>query len=199
MKQDTKKKKGIIIFLNGVSSSGKTSLANELLTRLPEYFHFSVDDFDLVIERMEDRRNGHLIPVETDAFFHETIAMFSNHGVNLIVDHILHSTFTTDNCFKTLGVYPVLFAGVHCPLNELERREKARGDRSIGQARTQLQYVHKYEVYDVEVDTHRDNLADCADKIMTVLDTGRFPDGWLKTQQKLAIAGLGAGNQLYSK
>ena len=182
--------KGAIIFLNGVSSSGKTSLANELLTRLSEFFRFSVDDFDLVIDRMEDRDSGHLIPVETDELFHETVALFSNHGINLIVDQVLHCPFTADNCLKVLRAHPVLFVGVHCPLNELERREKERSDRTIGQAKTQLQYVHKHEVYDVEVNTYRDSLADCANKIIAALEAGHYPDGWLKTQQKLALAGF---------
>ena len=80
--------------------------------------------------------------------------------------------------------------GVHCPLDELERREKARGDRDMGLAKTQLQYVHQHEVYDVEVDTYRNNLTVCADQIMAALEAGRFPEGWLKTRQKLALAGL---------
>lgn len=57
--------RGTIIALNGVSSSGKTTLARELVKQLPEYFHFSLDDFDLVIQKMEDREKGRLIPVAT--------------------------------------------------------------------------------------------------------------------------------------
>ncbi|MGV2644490.1 chloramphenicol phosphotransferase, partial [Clostridium perfringens] len=43
-------KRGNIIFLNGVSSSGKTTLAKQLLKRLPDFYHYSIDDFDVVIE-----------------------------------------------------------------------------------------------------------------------------------------------------
>ena len=38
--------KGKIILLNGVSSSGKSSLSKELLKNLKNYFYFSIDDFD---------------------------------------------------------------------------------------------------------------------------------------------------------
>lgn len=143
--------RGKIIFLNGVSSAGKGTLSNELIKVLPDYFHMSIDDFDIFIDRMEDRKNNHLIPVETEYFFHRTIAMFSDKGVNLIVDHILHDNFTKEDCFQVLSNYPVLFVGVHCPIEELERREKARGNRNIGQAKQQLEYVHKDEIYDIEM------------------------------------------------
>ena len=43
--------------------------------------------------------------------------------------------------------------GVHCELAELERREKARGDRMIGQARRQFEHVHDEMRYDLEIDT----------------------------------------------
>ncbi|MEH7884353.1 hypothetical protein V7654_08500 [Bacillus sp. JJ1609] len=62
-------KKGKIILLNGVSSSGKTSLSKELINLLPDYFHISIDDFDTIIERIEDRENDRLIPVPTEHFF----------------------------------------------------------------------------------------------------------------------------------
>jgi chloramphenicol 3-O phosphotransferase len=42
--------------------------------------------------------------------------------------------------YRRFEGYPVLFVLVECPLEELERREKARGDRQIGQARWHLQH-----------------------------------------------------------
>ncbi|WP_083675948.1 chloramphenicol phosphotransferase CPT family protein [Paenibacillus borealis] len=159
-------KKGNIILLNGVSSSGKTTVAKALLNKLPDYFHYSLDSFDLVIEQMEDRDNNRLIPVATEYYFHRTIAMFADTGVNLIVDHVIHDAFTREDWQKNLSGYPVMSVGVFCPLDELERREKERGDRRIGQAKEQLEFVHKEEVYDLEVDTFRDGLEGCVEKIL---------------------------------
>lgn len=176
--------KGKIIFLNGVSSSGKSMLANELVQLMPNYFHMSIDDFDLFIEKMEDRENNHLIPVETEYFFHRTIAMFSDRGINVVVDHILHDNFTSEDCFKTLVDYPVLFVGVHCPLEELERRERARGDRNIGQAKRQLEYVHKIEMYDIEVNTLLESVEESSNRIIEVLISGINHNGWLKTSER---------------
>lgn len=176
--------KGNIIFLNGVSSSGKSTLAKAIVKLLPDYFHVSIDDFDLFIERIEDRENSRLIPVETEYFFHRSIAMFADRGVNLIVDQVLHDNFTREDGLKVLEEYPVLFVGVHCPVEELERREKARGDRNIGQAREQLAFVHQNEIYDLEVDTFSNSIEECAKKVVEVLNNVKCPTGWLSTIEK---------------
>lgn len=173
--------RGEILLLNGVSSSGKTTLAKELVKRMPGYFHLALDDFDLVIERMEDRANQRLIPVETEYFFHRTITMFADRGVNLIVDHILHDPFTKQDCLQTLHAYPVFLVGVHCPAEELDRRERQRGDRTLGLARQQLAFAHANLTYDVEVDTLREDPGSCADRIVQAHRAGRWPDGWLRT------------------
>jgi chloramphenicol 3-O phosphotransferase len=176
--------KGKIIFLNGVSSSGKSTLSKGLVKKLPDYFHFSLDDFDCIIEKMEDREREHLIPVPTEYFYHRAISMFSDKGVNLILDHILHDEFTTKDCFEVLRDYPILFVGVHCPLEELERREEARGDRILGQARSQLQFVHQQnESYDIEVDTFNESLEVCSDRIIELLANINEQTGWKKTTQ----------------
>ena len=43
--------------------------------------------------------------------------------------------------------------GVHCPLSELERRERNRGDRGPGEARADFHIVHSFIEYDLEVDS----------------------------------------------
>ena len=150
--------KGKIIVLNGVSSSGKTIIAKELAKILPDYFHVSIDDYDYLIEKMEDRENGKLIPVETDIFFHRQLKIFSDFGVNLIVDHVILNDMVLNDIQKTFVGYPVIFVAVHCPIEILNRREKERRDRKIGQAAQQLDFVHKNIQYDLEIDTHQRSL-----------------------------------------
>ncbi|WNB90887.1 phosphotransferase-like protein [Bacillus sp. NEB1478] len=159
--------KGRIILLNGVSSSGKSTLSKKLVEKLPDYFHLSIDDFDRVIEMMENRDQNKLIPVPTEYFFHRTVAMFSDKGINLVVDQVMHDQFSLEDCLETLNEYPVFIVGVHCPLEELERREGVRGDRTIGQAKNQLKFVHQQnERYDINVDTYHDGIEACVDKIV---------------------------------
>lgn len=156
---------GNIIFLNGVSSSGKSTLARGLIQRLPGYFQFGSDLYDELIEKMEDRENGRLIPVDTEVFIHRTIRMFSDCGVNLVVDHILHNEPTLQDFQQTLAGYPILLVGVHCPLAVLEQRERERGDRWLGLAASQLEFVHKQLQYDLEINTHLDSLEDNLERI----------------------------------
>ncbi|HSM24110.1 MAG TPA: AAA family ATPase [Anaerolineaceae bacterium] len=150
--------KGKIVLLNGVSSSGKTTFAKELAKILPDYFHISIDDYDYVIEKMEDRENGKLIPVETDIFFHRQLKDFSDYGVNLIVDNVIDNEMVLQDFNNTLNGYPVTYIAVHCPIEILKHREHDREDRQIGQAAQQLDFVHQNIQYDLEIDTHQQSL-----------------------------------------
>ena len=71
---------------------------------------------------------------------------------------------------RALSDLPVLFVGVHRPVPVLERRELARGDRDVGQARWQSSRVHGHGAYDVEVDTHASSVEACADAVRNGLD-----------------------------
>jgi len=66
--------------------------------------------------------------------------------------------------------HPVLFVLVTCPLEELRRREKERGDRIIGQAEEQLLELMPQSMYDITVDTYTNTSEECADKIIEMLD-----------------------------
>ena len=54
---------------------------------------------------------------------------------------------------KLLSPYDVYFVGLHCSLPELERREIQRGNRRTGEARTDLETVHSFAPYDLELDS----------------------------------------------
>ncbi|RLJ82071.1 chloramphenicol 3-O phosphotransferase [Planococcus citreus] len=171
--------KGKIILLNGVSSSGKSSLAKLLATKLEGYFHFGIDDFDLVIEKMENRNTSKLIPIPTEVFFHETVKLFSDKGIHLIVDQILHDEETISHLVSVLKEYPVLFIGIHCSVEEIDRREKNRGNRIIGQGRAQLEFVHRQnETYDIEVNTMETSLEVAAERIVARIMDGEAIGGW---------------------
>ena len=60
--------------------------------------------------------------------------------------------------------------GVRCPLAELERREAARVDRTLGQARVHFDTVHSTMRYDVEVDTSTTDPAGCAAIVAQALE-----------------------------
>jgi chloramphenicol 3-O phosphotransferase len=85
--------------------------------------------------------------------FHQTIAAMAGADLNLIVDHVLVRKDWTEQCARLLADKYVLFVGVHCPLEELERREALRDERRQSFARSQFDYIHAGKTYDVDVDT----------------------------------------------
>jgi len=57
-----------------------------------------------------------------------------------------------------------------CPMEVLEQREAARGDRKIGLARYQSTRVHVHSEYDVEVNIQELSADQAAQKIISTLD-----------------------------
>ena len=159
---------GKIILINGASSAGKSTLARSLQQRLREPFlHLSFDHLrESSALPMARIRSGELDwarmrPAVFDGF-HRCLPAFATAGNNLIVDHIIEQEEWMSDLIRLLGPFDVFFVGVHCPLPELERRERHRGDRRLGEARTDFHAVHRFTEYDLELDsTHpiEDNVA----------------------------------------
>jgi chloramphenicol 3-O phosphotransferase len=72
-----------------------------------------------------------------------SIAVMSEEGNNLIVDHVLVDSAWLSQLLALLRERYVLFVGLHCPLGELERRERERDVRRQGFARQQFENIHK--------------------------------------------------------
>ncbi len=172
--------KGLIIFLNGTSSSGKTSLARVLQAKLlrPAY-HLSQDMFAQMASTTHRTTNFWAVTNMTITAMHHTIAVFSDLGLDMIVDHVILDTplgqTSLRECVRLLHAHPVLFVRVDCPLEELERREQLRSDRRPGQARAQIDKIHGHGVYDLAVDTYAQALETCADQIIAALS---HPERW---------------------
>jgi chloramphenicol 3-O phosphotransferase len=174
---------GRIIFLNGTSSSGKTTISRKLQERLPEpWMYYSLDGlFHLYPERIWKTPNEEdvivlrrLIPIVVSGF-HRAAGGLAAAGNNLIVDHVLENPAWLSECLDQWTGSDVFFVGVKCPLDELERRETERGDRAPGLARYQFDRVHAHGVYDVEVDTSVLDVDSCVDRIMDTLNQWQVP------------------------
>lgn len=158
---------GRIVLLNGTSSSGKSSIAAELLLILEEpHFHMGIDSFYGMLPKagaaLDDATVVDLVVRRAQAGFHRAVAGMAAAGNHLVVDQVLSRPWRLPDLLAVLDGHDVTFVGVHCPPEELARRERARGDREIGQAATQLPFVHAHGLYDIECDTSLMSPAECA-------------------------------------
>lgn len=166
---------GKVIVINGASSAGKSTLADAFHERLDEPFlHISIDHL----------RAGNILPLEKirsgefpwermrPAFFdgfHRCLPALAGAGNNLLVEHIVETERWMIDLVALLATFDVFFVGLHCPLPELERRERARGDRRIGEARTDFETAHKHALYDLELDS----MSPLAQNVETLLSAWR--------------------------
>jgi chloramphenicol 3-O phosphotransferase len=153
---------GRIIFLNGASSSGKSTLATAMQEALPEPFlHVSSDH--MVASGMLPARRDPDGPFAwwqqmRPRFFdgsHRCLPALAAAGNDLIVEHIIEFRAWRQCLARLLDGLDVFLVGVHCDLAEIDRRERDRGDRRIGEGRSHVEtdLIHVFGPYDFEVDT----------------------------------------------
>ena len=162
---------GLVIFLNGTSSSGKSSIATELLRILDEtYFHMSIDDFHAMrVDRDIAPQDLQAEIDRTARGFHRSVAGMAAAGNNVVVDHVLTQPWRLQDCLTLFTPQDVVFVGVTCPLDEVQRREQERGDRDLGLAARQFDQVHRHGIYDIECDTSVSTPSECAESITASL------------------------------
>jgi len=173
-----------IVLLDGVGSSGKSSIAKALqaITADP-FLHVQMDTFlEMLPERYQDHPDGLTFatvqedgkpsvvittgPVADRAFrgMRHAIAAMAAQGNNLIIDDVLLGQGKAEYA-ELLSAFRVFLVGVFAPLAVLEARERERGDRLIGLARWQFDRVHEDMTYDLEVDTSSASPMECASLI----------------------------------
>jgi chloramphenicol 3-O phosphotransferase len=149
---------GCIILLNGASSSGKSSLARAIQARIDTpFWHISIDHLrDSGVLPTARIKSGEFDwRAMREAFFlgfERSLLAYVEAGNALIVEHIMESEAWLLRLADMLAGHDVFFVGVHCALEELERRERERGDRPVGDARRDFHRIHSYCIYDFEVD-----------------------------------------------
>lgn len=184
-----------VILLNGASSSGKTTLGRALQQALDEpYFYFSSDQLvEAAVLPAVDReaRDGRwawrvIRPRFFDGF-HRCIAGLADAGNSLIVEHVLERRAWLEDCLRLLEAHDVCFVGVHCALDELERRERERGDRFIGEGCSHINDgVHTWGPYDIEIDTSDGNTQGHVELLKSAMSRKRSLSAFERMRSSLA-------------
>lgn len=150
-----------VLVLNGVSSSGKTTLAKAMQSvwSAPLH-HVQLDAFrDMEPpgywsgwETMDEGRVDLMLRALCGAMY-SAVREYSVHGQGVLLDAVLDKRTVRRLLVERLVDLPVYLIGVHCNHNELTRREAERGDREIGTAAKQSGWIHRSMPYDYQVDT----------------------------------------------
>lgn len=97
------------------------------------------------------------------------VAACARAGNDMLVDDVFVDPEWLDGWRRELAGLDWLLVGVVAPVDVLEERERARGNRIAGEARFQFDVIHSGIEYDVTVDTARQSPDECARAILSAL------------------------------
>lgn len=163
--------KGRIIFLNGVTSSGKTSIVEALQERDDVFFYVVANDlFQEIVGDKYLRENYWKYLSEAIIMMYHTAKLYSDMGKNVLIDGILVEREEIKPHYRQLLEIlkdnPLDIVEVRCPLEICRQRNIERGDRYETQSEEQHEIMAENIKYSVKVDTSRNSPAECADIIV---------------------------------
>ncbi len=171
--------KGRIIYLNGVTSSGKTSIVEALQARRGVFFYVVANDlFQEMIGEEYLKEDYWKYLGEVIIMMYHTAKLFSDMGKNVIIDSILVERDGIaphyERMREILHDNPLDIVEVFCPLNICRQRNIDRGDRYPSQSDEQAALMAKDIAYSMRVDTGRLSPEECADVILKKLSIPRM-------------------------
>jgi chloramphenicol 3-O phosphotransferase len=193
---------GQIVILNGAPRSGKSSIVTVIQEKFDGvWLNLGVDAYNQHITPLRflpgiglrpggERPELEPLVARIYAALYESIAAHSRLGLNVVADVGHHDDYAHPrgilaDCARRLGGLPVLFVGVHCPVEVIMQR------RNAGQVGREGVYVtgsdadpipepvHRWQsavhvpgIYDLELDTSLRSPSECAEAIRQRLTGG---------------------------
>lgn len=188
---------GNIVILNGASRAGKSSIVAAIQETLNGVWMNIGMDSHIMATPVPYKPGVGLRPGRAQVAFdverqvpvlysalYESIAAHARLGLNVAVDVKHHNVYTQDwnilpDCAVRLAGLPVLFVGVHCPIEEIWKRRQATWGQIEAEADDGVKFATEISQtachiwpYDLEVDTSTLNPVECARIIGERLDQG---------------------------
>lgn len=166
--------KGRIIFLNGVTSSGKTSIVEALQNQEDIFFYVVANDlFQEMVGENYLRKNYWKYLSEVIIMMYHTAKLYSDMGKNVIIDGILVERKEIKphyhQLLEILVDNPLDIVEIYCPLDICRQRNIIRGDRYETQSQEQHALMAEDIQYSTRVDTSIYSPEECAKKIIQKL------------------------------
>ena len=166
--------KGRIIFLNGVTSSGKTSIVDALQEREDVFFYVVANDlFEQMVGDGYLRRDYWKYLSEVIIMMYHTAKLYSDMGKNVLIDGILVEREEIKphyhQLLEILRDNPLDVVEVYCPPDICRQRNLRRQDRFETQSDEQSELMAEDIRYSLRVDTSVRSPAECADIILRQL------------------------------
>ncbi|MEK4297743.1 chemotaxis protein [Paenibacillus odorifer] len=163
--------KGRIVFLNGVTSSGKTSIVDALQLKSHEFFYVVANDlFEEMVGERYLREDYWKYLSEAIIMMYHTAKLFSDHGKNVLIDGIMVERPELKPHYEKVNNifsgYPLYIVEVFCPLDICRQRNIARENRTEDQSDWQHKIMAKDIRYNCKVNTHLNTSEECADLIL---------------------------------
>ena len=165
---------GRIIFLNGVTSAGKTSIVEALQERDDVFFYVVANDlFQEMVGDKFLREDYWKYLSEVISMMYQTAKLYSDMGKNVLIDGILVEQDEIkphyQQLMEILKENPLDIVEVYCPLDICRERNIARGDRYETQSDEQHELMAQNIKYSLRVDTSVNSPEECAEMIVKEL------------------------------
>ena len=162
----------MIIYLNGTSSSGKTTLATWIQANSSHiFFYYSIDTLleCMPARELEPIRKSAKNPrIDWDNLWNSdfrSARSMVDSGLDLILDCPLYD-IRADLYKKHIEGNSTISVFLDCPLEELKRRESERGDRWVGLAEYQVSRVRSAIHHDLTFDSSVESVEAMGTKIL---------------------------------
>jgi len=170
---------GTLLVINGTSSSGKTSMVKSIqnLSDRP-FLDAGLDKYIWMLPgryRAQPLWNEVLGKADVAGFtghrlvmaMHRAAVSLCDAGWDVCLDHVLVERAWAMDLAQVCQNTRAFLIGVECSLEVLEKRERERRDRTLGQAARQFPLVHLWCQYDLKVDTGLLSADECARFILS--------------------------------
>ena len=162
--------KGTVIYLNGVTSTGKSSVVQALRQLGADFYYLSDDIFEDNIIAIDYQAPGYWEALSQAVFLmYRTAKLFSEHGKTVVIDSMLleRPEFAPhyEKMLEIFRGYPLFMVELHCPLEICRLRNLKRKDRQEYQSHEQAQLMAQQVNYDLRLDTSALSPVQCARQI----------------------------------